>query len=1296
MPRYSCPKCQQQVKDRGKDDAIGCDVCSKWYHLSCSDLTKSQFQILCKVKSFEWICSKCLSDECSKCEKIFRLDKKRITCSICSNDYHWRCQGLSSKICAQIDCKIWICFNCNKETLPFFSMPPNKVENLAFNSLCPEKHSNKLRNIGFRPEPNDTVISFDKKCRVCSKVTNASKAIPCPTCKHLIHKSCSSLSQPQTINFKRTKNLWECPKCASEKFPFTNEEDDEILLNSFNSNWSCHCKSTNPRRLTDEIIHQQKLVLNYKNDTGDSFFRTPEEEFDFQFDSFYALEPNFRYYDTHEFHVLKDKLTNPFSVLHTNISSLQHNGDDLIDLIADLEFKFDVVAVSETWNPEDKKHKFTPPVIEGYSPYLGTTGSSLKGGCGMYINSDLSYNPRRDLNIKIKTDHCELETSWVELILDKQPNRLIGVVYRHPRRNDSQSTDNIQAILNKIKKENKNTLLVGDFNFDLLNHESNDQISKFLHMMIENSYQPCILEPTRIIQGNKPSLVDNIFSNSIEPVTSGNLYQKISDHLPNFAIFNNTKYQKKKEFVKKRCTKPNFELAKFQNDLLELILYKIVNIEEFYKAFDYSHKMLLNILNEYYPIKILNKKEIELERKPWITKGILTSTKIKNQTYRKFAKSSNKDKASDLYIKFKRYRDLINTLKRKSQKQFHIDYFQKNLHNAKKAWTGINTILHRKKKQKISDIFLNANGKLVTDQKVVSKLFNNYFVNVADNLAKKIPKPNTKYQDYLRNPNEHSIYLQETTPDEVGKIIDKLDPNKAADIYGISTKLVKDGGEAMTEIITLLFNMSISQGKFPDALKNAKVVPIHKDDSRLEMSNYRPISLLPTLSKIFEKLMYARLINFFSKHNILYENQFGFQSNMSTEYAVNQVLNYIIETLERNEIGVCIFLDFAKAFDTVNHEILLDKLEHYGIRGIALKWIKNYLTNRMQCTEVGDTQSDLELIKCGVPQGSVLGPLLFLIYINDIVNSSALFKFTLFADDTSLYHSCKNTNNLENVINCELAKISDWLSANRLSLNVGKSKLLYFTNKNRKFIKDIEIKINGELLKEVDSAKYLGVYIDNKLNWNAHSNNIKLRLSKGISMLAKIRHYVPESVRRSLYFTFINSHTGYNLLNWGTAPSTYVDTISAKTRKAIRLISFVSKDEPALPLFKKHSILPLEKDFEFKQALFMWKLDNNLIPKSLAKNFRTQRNRVIPIVNRLESSAKHITYAGPKIWHNLPNDIKNIAFPKSFSKAVKNYLLDIPNNNQNNNTHRTSNSNRQGQRFLSRWDLETGESTSLI
>ena len=380
---------------------------------------------------------------------------------------------------------------------------------------------------------------------------------------------------------------------------------------------------------------------------------------------------------------------------------------------------------------------------------------------------------------------------------------------------------------------------------------------------------------------------------------------------------------------------------------------------------------------------------------------------------------------------------------------------------------------------------------------------------------------------------------------------------------------------------------------------------------------------------------------------------------MSTEYAVNALLNNIIETLEKKEFGVCILLDFAKAFDTVNHEILISKLENYGIRGVALQWLRSYLSNRMQCVEIGDVQSELEFIKCGVPQGSVLGPLLFLIYINDIVNSSTIFKFILFADDTSLYYSCKNARTIEETVNRELAKISDWLSANRLSLNVGKSKLLYFTNNDRGILKDIDIRINNQILAEVSNAKYLGVYIDNKLQWDTHINNIKLRLSKGVSILAKIRHYVPSSVLRSLYFTFINSHIDYNLLNWGTAPTANFDKISSKARKAIRIISFKAYDDEPLPLFKKLSILPLEETLLLKQANFMWKLQNNLIPPSLSTNFKqNNRSQLTISYNRLAQSAKHITYAGPNLWKAIPLNIQDKPTPKSFSSSMKAFLLD--------------------------------------
>ena len=1244
-----CPECCIRINDK-TDNSIRCDICEKWHHLKCTKLTTDQFDIHSIEDSLEWFCRKCSADKCSTCEIILRRGKT-ITCSTCSNNYHISCVGLNNQTIVSVDTAYWNCFNCKNDIFPFNTITPLQIETLSFNSLDATKHSNKFRTLKFLPSAKKTNNQYLASCSVCSKkVNNTSKSIPCPNCNHFVHKKCTKLTNTEINDLKRSHNIWECLSCSATKFPLANVDEDEIHCIAFNSN----CKY-NPKRNADhdaKTHHQQKLVINYRSQT-DSLFKSPGDEFDDLFNEFHGLEPDFKYYDNQQFHRMKEKLSNPFSIVHTNICSLQQNGENLYDLITDLEFKFDVIAVTETCNPEDKKHKFTPPIFEGYSPYLGSTGSSLKGGCGFYVNSDLKYQPRKDLNMKIKEITCEVETFWIEIINEKQPNMLICVAYRHPKKDDKQTTEKLSETLDRIKRENKKIFIVGDFNYDLLNHEYNDNISNFLNMMLENSLQPCIIEPTRIVPSCKPSLVDNIFSNSVEAVISGNLYQTVSDHMPNFVIYDKSQQPKTKKFIKRRSTK-NTDIPAFQNDLLQLILYKIVNIDNFEEASDHTHKTTLHILNKHFSLEILTKKEIELESKPWITKGILTSSKIKNRTFKLFKKTGKQED----YQKFKTYRNLINKLKRRSMILYYKNYFQEHMNNAKKSWTGINTILHRNSKTRMSDIFLNSNGNLFTDQKTVSKMFNNYYINVAGNLESKIPKPKTKFQDYLRNPNEHSIYLKETTPAEVNKLTCSLDANKAPDLFGISVKIVKMGGYVMDNIISHLFNMSIDHGKFPSFLQNAKVIPCHKDDSRLEMSNYRPISLLPTISKIFEKLMYARLIEFIKKHNILYEHQFGFQSGMSTEYAVNALLNNIVNTLENKEYGVCILLDFAKAFDTVNHEILLKKLEHYGIRGVAQQWLRSYLSGRMQCTEVGDTQSELEIIRWGVPQGSVLGPLLFLIYINDIVNSSEIFKFILFADDTSLYYSCKNVKTIENIINLELNKISEWLSANRLSLNVGKSKLLYFTNNDRKKLQDINIKINDQILAEASSAKYLGVYIDNKLQWNTHISNIKLRLSKGVSILAKIRHFVPKSVLRSLYFTFVNAHIDYNLLNWGIAPLANIEMISRKTRKAIRLISFKPYDEESIPLFKLHSILPLEETFLLKQAKFMWKLQNELLPPSLTRNFNlNSRNQLTISHNRLEHSAKHITYAGPRLWSAIPADIQNKLTPKSFSNSMKNFLL---------------------------------------
>ena len=511
------------------------------------------------------------------------------------------------------------------------------------------------------------------------------------------------------------------------------------------------------------------------------------------------------------------------------------------------------------------------------------------------------------------------------------------------------------------------------------------------------------------------------------------------------------------------------------------------------------------------------------------------------------------------------------------------------------------------------------------------------------------------------------MFLKEVDPGEVLFILQKLNDKKSADIFKISPKLVKICATELHVKLTCLFNLSFKTGKFPSNLKIANVIPIFNSGSKMECGNYRPISLLPIFGKFFEKIMHSRIYSFIESQNILIKSQYGFQKGKSTEQALVDIQSKIVNSFENKEIPCCIFLDFAKAFDTVNHKILIDKLYYYGIRGSPLDWITSYLTNRSQCVTINNHTSSKLPITCGVPQGSILGPMLFLLYINDIVSSASKVDFQLFADDTCIFFSHKDKQILENTLNSELALIHDWLVANKLSLNVSKSNLLTFRNKNSTEGPMITLKINNEIVAEKAYAKYLGIIFDNKLTWHFHIEHIALKLTKSNGLIAKLRHFISLDKLKLIYNALIQPHLDYGSLSWSSASDSQLNRLTKLQNKTVKLMSFKKRFHSPTPLFLDIKVLPLKQSIMLNQIKFIWKILHHKFPICIEEIFS---NNNINLSNRDPESLKlnlpfkitsfgtsFLLFSGIKTWNSIPPNIRLSKSLFSLKRNLKPFLL---------------------------------------
>ena len=460
-------------------------------------------------------------------------------------------------------------------------------------------------------------------------------------------------------------------------------------------------------------------------------------------------------------------------------------------------------------------------------------------------------------------------------------------------------------------------------------------------------------------------------------------------------------------------------------------------------------------------IKVSNRKTV---RKLWVTTSILNSIRTKDKLYKKFiTKPTTENK-----LKYTKYRNILNNLLRAAKKSHITAEIELNKFNMKETWKTLNNVLGRNKQTKLPDFFKDPDGNKITDSNKIANNFNDFFTNIGTKLANKISPPDSDYVSPLKSKNkQNSIFLNPTNTDEIIKITKNLKSSNSSGIDNISTKLLKMIIHEIAPVLSHIFNRSLLSGIVPSQLKIAKVNPIFKSGDNQVFSNYRPISILPSISKILEKIMYTRLFDFVTKNDILSPHQYGFRPNRPTYMAINDLYCKITDDLDNKHYSLGIFLDLSKAFDTLNHDILLHKLNMYGI--LANSWIQNYLSNRKQYVAYNNSTSTHNDIVCGVPQGSILGPLLFLLYINDLPLSSHSSHFIIFADDTNILFSHKDPIQLEKLINNELKKISNWFKENKLSFNIDKTNFMIFKNKhNNKADLHFRIEIDDKHIEKVD------------------------------------------------------------------------------------------------------------------------------------------------------------------------------------------------------------------------------------